>query len=628
MPFRNEPFERLEPKNMLLERREIDMVRNFMFRSKDYREPHLENARRSRRLFENWKREGRTLTSRSRLQMPFGFTIIETQVPQIVDLFLQEDKLFEFLGRDPEDAKFQDSITDFHMHQLDEMNFDTTFPVAVQAMLLDGITIAKVPYIFKKGKIFRRQRQIDESEDADVKIKKVEVIEKLKDGPEVDPIQIFDFFPDWSVKRPGDIQSMRGCVHRMYKTFSELRSKRVRKGKDGKVRGIYKNLDELRFSLQKKGSDAWQKPFFEVDAEDFKQDFEHLQDNKEGRKDTDKIEIWEYWGLFDPQGDGNFQEYIITLANGDVIIRAERNIFDYQFKPFIACPNFLRDGEFYGIPELLAVESLIKEANTIRNARLDNINLSVNPMWLADRASGINFRGLYSRPNGVILTNNMEGLKPLQLPDPSLGSAQEMINIQQDIQNATAQLNSSGSLSQAAKTFGRSATGVQFINSFTQSRISLKARLLSNLYIKPMAWIMWMENRQFVDEDKQVRLLDPDAPNPFNELPQDAFFRKFDFKVKTRFETGGTEAQFAKMQAASQILQVAEQSQPGVTKFDVLLESLLRPILGSQTKRFVRTEEERQQIARAQQETNALAGRNAPQPNAPGGAAGGNFGTL
>ena len=53
MPFRNEPFERLEPKNMMLERREIDMVRNFMFRSKDYREPHLENARRSRRLFEN-----------------------------------------------------------------------------------------------------------------------------------------------------------------------------------------------------------------------------------------------------------------------------------------------------------------------------------------------------------------------------------------------------------------------------------------------------------------------------------------------------------------------------------------------------------------------------------------------
>lgn len=628
MPFVDEPFERLEPKNMLLERREVNMVRNFMVRSRDYREPHLDNARRSRRLFENWRSEGRTLTNRSRLKMPFGFTVIETQVPQLVDLFLQEDKLFEFIGRDPDDAELQDTITDFHMHQLDEMNFGAKFPVVIQSMLLDGITIAKVPYIFKRGKIFRREREFDDSDDADVKIKKVLVTEILRDGPDLDPIQIFDFFPDWSVKQPGAIQLMRGCVHRMYKTFSDLKTKRVKKDSDGKVRGIYKNLDELRFSLQKKGTNAWQKPFFEINSDDFKQAFEDLQDNKQGLKDGDKIEIWEYWGLFDPKGDGDFQEYIITLANGDVVIRAERNIYDYQFKPFIACPNFLRDGEFYGIPELLAVESLIKEANTIRNARLDNINLSVNPMWLADRAAGINFRGLYSRPNGIILTNNMEGLKPLQLQDPSLGSAQEMNLIQQDIQNATAQLNSSGSLSQAAKTFGRSATGVDFINSFSKSRLSLKARLLSNLFIKPMAWMMWMENRQFVTEDKMVRLLDPDATNPFKELPQDAFFRKFDFKVKTRFETGGSAAQFEKIRAASQILQVAEQSQPGITKFDVVLDALLRPLLGSQSKRFVRTEAERQEIARAQQETNALAGRNAPQPNAQAGGNFGNFGTL
>ena len=89
------------------------------------------------------------------------------------------------------------------------------------------------------------------------------------------------------------------------------------------------------------------------------------------------------------KNDGKFEEYLIVIANGDVVVRMEPNFYDYKFKPFVACPNYSRETEFYGIPELLAVRSLIKEANTLRNARLDNINLSVNPMWIADRAAGI-----------------------------------------------------------------------------------------------------------------------------------------------------------------------------------------------------------------------------------------------
>jgi hypothetical protein len=372
-------------------------------------------------------------------------------------------------------------------------------------------------------------------------------------------------------------------------------------------------------SVNYKGCEAWAKPYFADDS--FKQDFERLQDNKEpGMKDDGRVELWEYWGLFDPAGDGNFEEYLIVVANGDVVIRIEPNFYDYKFKPFVACPNYLRENEFYGVPELLPVRSLVKEANTLRNARLDNINLSVNPMWIADKAAGINAKALYSRPNGIIWTNDINGIKPLPPQDPSIGSREEMAFIQNDIQNATALVNAAPIASNLGKQFGRSATGVNFIQSFSSSRIGLKARLLADLFYKRLAWIMLMTNRQFMTEEKWVRVSDPNAANPFVSLPPDAFFRNFDFTVQTSLETGGPEGQFQKMQTVSQVVQAIEGSQPGTTKGDVLLEALLRPLLGRQVKRFVRTEEERQQLQNqqlaAQQAINAAQGQAAPQPNA------------
>jgi hypothetical protein len=103
-------------------------------------------------------------------------------------------------------------------------------------------------------------------------------------------------------------------------------------------------------------------------------------------------------------------------------------------------------------------------------------------------------------------------------------------------------------------------------------------------------------------------------------LPSDAFFRSFDFIVETALENGGPEGQFQKIQTVSQILQAIENSQPGTVKSEVLLEALLRPLLGRQVKRFVNSPEERQmmqmQQLAAQQAINAQQGAAAPQPAA------------
>ena len=601
------PFERDEQEvpERDTEKHAIRVVRAFMLNSKEYREPHLELARKSRELYENWSPSGRSIVQRANLKLPFGFTIIETQTPQIVDAFFRGGNVIQFKGEDYQDAMWEDPITDFHHHQFEEMGFQSKTANFIKAMLLDGTAIAKVPYRYKELETVRRVTQIDPITGMPISIKQP-AVEVLFDGPDLEIVPIYDFFPDWTVKRPGDVVAMRGCVHRTYKTITALRQNKN-----------YKNVDEIEISLQSKGNSAWAKPYY---SDDYKADFDKLNDNVEGIKDEGEVEVWEYWGLFDPKKDGEFKEYLLVIANGDVVLRMEENFYDYKFKPFVACPNYSRETEFYGIPELLAVRSLIKEANTLRNARLDNINLSVNPMWIADRAAGINTKSLFSRPNGVIWTNDINGIKPLPPMDPSIGSREEMAFIQGDIQNATALVNAAPIASNLGKQFGRSATGVNFIQSFASSRISLKARTLSEMYFKRVAQIMLMTNRQFVTEDHWVRVSDPNSPNPFMQLPADAFFRSFDFVVETALENGGPEGQFQKIQTVSQILQAIENSQPGTVKSDVLLEALLRPLLGRQVKRFVNSPEERQamqmQQLAAQQAINAQQGASAPQPAA------------
>jgi hypothetical protein len=601
------PFEREE--NEQPERTKdlhaVRVVRAFMKNSDEYREPHLDLARKSRELYENWSPTNRSIIQRANLKLPFGFTIIETQAPQIIDIFFRGGSVIQFKGQDANDAMYEDPITDFHIHQFEEMGFQAKTAAFIKAMLLDGTAFAKVPYRYKEIETMRRVNDVDPITGERIQTKQP-VMEVLFDGPDLEIVPIYDFFPDWTVKRPGDVASMRGCVHRTFKTLASLKNN-----------PLYKNTAELETSLSVKGYEAWARPYY---SDAYRDDFDKLNDNEEGVKEEGTVEIWEYWGLFDPNQDGKFEEYIIVIANGDVVLRCEKNFYDYKFKPFVACPNYMRESEFYGIPELLAVRSLIKEANTLRNARLDNINLSVNPMWIADRSAGINTKSLFSRPNGVIWTNDVNAIRPLPPLDPSIGSREEMAFIQNDIQNATAMVNAAPVASNLGKQFGRSATGVNFIQSFASSRISLKARMLGELYFKQVAKIMLLTNRQFVTEDKWVRVMDPNSPNPFVQLPADAFFRAFDFLVETTLENGGPEGQFQKIQTVSQILQAVENSQPGTVKSEVVLEALLRPLLGRQIKRFVNSPDERQQMQMqqlaAQQAVNAQQGMAAPQPMA------------
>lgn len=317
------------------EDRALESVRLFMTNSRRYTEPYFKRADAIWKEYLNSRNEKLNPLQRANLKLPYAWTIIETFVPQVVEAFLGEKPYVNVEGRGQEDVQYEEILSKYLTYQLDEMEFFEKFVCYIKDLLIFGTAVAKTPWRYETRKSYEAQLTIDPIK-GDISRVKVPVIETIYNNPDFDPIPFWDFFPDWTASRPGDIQSMRGCVHRVWRTLTELESKERKTKPDGTKSGIYTNLDKLRANISDKGFDAWAKK--DENCPKAEKDYynrDRALGLSEGIKRKNKIEVWEFWGLFDVTGQGDFQEYVIAVANGDIVIRCDPNPYDGKFKPFV-----------------------------------------------------------------------------------------------------------------------------------------------------------------------------------------------------------------------------------------------------------------------------------------------------
>ena len=67
-------------------------------------------------------------------------------------------------------------------------------------------------------------------------------------------------------------------------------------------------------------------------------------------------------------------------------------------KPFIKIVDTIDPHNFYGIGEIEPIEHLQHELNTIRNMRMDNINLIINRMWTVKNSADISSENYFTLP--------------------------------------------------------------------------------------------------------------------------------------------------------------------------------------------------------------------------------------
>jgi hypothetical protein len=223
--------------------------------------------------------------------------------------------------------------------------------------------------------------------------------------PDIRVIDIADIWPD-----PETYSWKEGyIVHRFYKTKFDLEKSGVK----------YKNLDQL----QKENETS-------VKDDQMRQDRYSVQDvpmetNRQG------YEILEWWGFEDGE------VHVRTIADRRVLLRDEKSPLPLNELPFSVFFDQEVPFEKWGIGEIEPILDLQDEENTIRNQRIDEKNLSIHNMWIVSKTAGVDYRNLISKPGGIILANDINGIKPLEKQNITANSLDELNLIKNDIRNAT-----------------------------------------------------------------------------------------------------------------------------------------------------------------------------------------------
>lgn len=223
--------------------------------------------------------------------------------------------------------------------------------------------------------------------------------------------------------------------------------------------------------------------------------------------DKNRILLYEYWGLFSPDGEPeNEKEYIITCIVVDnepkYVIRCEKN--ELGFRPFLKIDDRVVRGEFYPVGECEALEGLQIEYNNLRNGRLDYNNAVNYAEWMYNINAGINPSHLVHRPNNVIPVDLPIGsdisavLRPVDKPFPPVSGINEEAQMNRDFQT----------ISQTIDWTDRGGS-VGFINTATgvrsrDSQIGIQAQTIVNHvedFISELGW-MWLALADKFSEDK------------------------------------------------------------------------------------------------------------------------------
>lgn len=416
---------------------------------------------------------------RANLFVPYVFSVIEDTFPRMIS---NKPKL-QILPReqnDIENAKVLEQLLDYQWYAL---NMRRVMKDWVKQMLLYGTGVVKTAWEF-------------------------EPITGI-DQPSVKVVDLLNFFVD---SNAFSIQDAQFVVHRTWKDLEELKkNENYQLPRDLKGAAmIYSDYETQRDAITNK--------------------------TKENDSTQKKIEILEYWGLYDLDGDGNDEECLITIANKNNIIRAELNPFEHQKKPFIEVKDISIPNEFWGIGEIEPLVSLQYELNDIRNQRMDNVTQILRNQPILSRQAGVEPYEVEQWMNGNILRVNGHPEAAVGFsrpPDVTASSYNEETLVKGDIQNVT------GIGGFGATVAGRNvrtlqqdtATGAMLQQEEANFRFRSK---LDNLEwaLTELGQQLVQLNQQFWDQEKVIRIIGEQNKIEFKKIRSEDIQGNFDIIVE------------------------------------------------------------------------------------------------
>jgi len=469
----------------------------------DYNE--AEQARRTRegkwqtwyKLYRSYAEKRDTGDRRANLFIPYVYSIVETVVPRLISAVFASRPYIGILPVKEEaieNAKDMENLIDYQLTQkIGIIGVATSW---FKEALIYGTSILKVGWEYEEDEVWVDE-PLMEIFGFPIGSRRVKKVQPVKDDPLVEHIDLWDFYID---PRAKDIDEADYCIHKVFRDISYL--KRMEE------QGIYKNIDEV-VKVSKEGAGSWYEEGVGTTA------FETGMNTRLGLigmqsidKPSNKIEILEYWT----------DDRVIAVANRSVVIRNDENPYHHRKKPFVRLVDVLVPHEFYGIGEIEPIEDLQYELNSLRNQRMDNINILINRMWKVIRGADIDVRQLVSRPGGIIEVDDMNDVQELQMTDLSGNAIENVIEmVRRDMDNANGVYDyARGETTDRRET----ATTASILSQAANERFNLKVKLIEDLGMRRLGMLLTQLNQQYIDTEKAIRILGKDGMDFYTLSPE------------------------------------------------------------------------------------------------------------
>ena len=425
--------------------------------------------------------------TRAKVFVPIVFQIIEATVSKLSTVIFGQEDYFDVVPVVKKDMPLADVIKILLRYQLAQADFFMKFMDFVKQLAFYGTSYLKVYWKVTRKWVFERTPIRQDVSIMGFKLgsritgwKEERVYKTTERRPEVDVLDILDVFPQPDAPNEKEAE---GVFLRSWISFQELQQ--MSKGKYP----IYKNTED---PLLTGGDTQW--------SSSRGTRLSARGSSSPASISKDRVELLEWWGLYDLDGDGIREECQIVIANRKVVIRAMCNPFHHQKKPIIRAVLFPIPLEWYGMGMIEPVIPLIYELNTLRRQRLDNVIMAINRMWKVLSYSDIDLETLVSSPNGLILTDDMASIEALETNDVTSSAYSEAQIVQSDIEQTTTPKSMQG-VPQGGS-LGRTARGAQMIIGQAMEKFSTASRMIEDMAICRLLRMFHQLNLQFIDNDE------------------------------------------------------------------------------------------------------------------------------
>lgn len=270
------------------------------------------------------------------------------------------------------------------------------------------------------------------------------------------------------------------------------------------------------------------------------------------------IEVYEHYIRMDYKGDGRPCLYKVTTGGGmgEILLKkttddkgktkTKPDIEEFDAIPFAAGTPIPQPHRFIGLSIADQVMPLQRINTALMRSLLDNTYMVGSPrIELPEAAAGKDTIDdlLTARPNGLVRTKGVGGLKVLQTPS-IVGDILPVISYMDGVREMRTGVTRQGQGVDADALQNQSATAVKQVFSASQARMKLIARNLAETLVKDLFWLLHATIRKHGQEAQTVKLRNAwVSVDPRNWKTRDAL------TINVGLGTGGKAEQFAQAMA-------------------------------------------------------------------------------